>query len=54
MAKTQNTENWKECPKSWFYLLTEWQKDQNPERISEALRNLKRLGYTIELKGGSR
>jgi hypothetical protein len=49
----QQTSDWRNCPKSWFWLLTEWQKDQNPEKIQEALQNLKRLGYTVRLKGGS-
>jgi hypothetical protein len=39
----------------WFFILDKERscKRPNPEKIQEALQNLKRLGYTVRLEGGS-
>lgn len=47
--KKEQTDDWRNSPCGWFWLLTEWQKDQNPEKTNEALQNLKRLGYKIDI-----
>jgi hypothetical protein len=52
--KQTKTDDWKECAAAWFFILDKERsgKRPNPEKIQEALQNLKRLGYSIRLQEG--